>query len=266
MDKITSNSSQKTFAKNAYCLMIPHYNHHQQLALFLPKIVSTQRPCIIIDDGSDPHSLSALKKILAGLPSVYLYEHGHNRGKGAAIKTGICHARALGFTHAIQIDADGQHNIEDIPAFIALSQQHPDSIICGKPTYDNSAPKARRYGRKITDFWVMLETVSLTIKDSLCGFRVYPITISEAIFDHYYIGNRMDADTEVLVKAFWLGVDLKFIDTLVIYPEQNISHFNYLRDNLLLIRLHARLMASMLIRLPKLLLAATKRITHKSTH
>lgn len=258
--------SPKLAKKNSYCLMLPHYNHHQQLTLFLPKILSAQLPCIIIDDGSDLHSLNALKKILTDLPSVYLYEHGHNRGKGAAIKTGICHARARGFTHAIQIDADGQHNVNDIASFIRLSQQHPDSIICGKPIYDVSVPKARLYGRKVTDFWVMLETLSLRIKDSLCGFRVYPIKSTETVFDHYYIGNRMDVDTEVLVKACWLSIDLKFIDTLVIYPEKNISHFHYLRDNLLLIRLHGRLMMGMLIRLPKLLLAAVKRIPKQSTH
>jgi glycosyltransferase involved in cell wall biosynthesis len=246
--------------------MIPHYNHHQQLALFLPKILSTQLQCVIVDDGSDAHSLSAVKEILADQPSIYLYEHGHNRGKGAAIKTGICHARAQGFTHAIQIDADGQHNVNDISSFITLSQKHPHSIICGKPIYDASVPKARLYGRKITDFWVILETLSLSIKDSLCGFRIYPIKNTEAVFDHYFIGNRMDVDTEVLVKACWLGIDLKFIDTLVIYPEKNISHFNYLRDNLLLIRLHVRLMMGMLVRLPKLLLAAVQRIINKRTH
>jgi glycosyltransferase involved in cell wall biosynthesis len=266
MDKTTPDLSPELAQASSYCLMVPHYNHHQQFALFLPEILSSQLPCIIIDDGSDPHSLSSLKKTLADQTSIYLYEHGYNRGKGAAIKTGICHARAQGFTHAIQIDADGQHNVNDIPSFITLSKQHPNSIICGKPIYDVSVPKARLYGRKITDFWVMLETLSLTIKDSLCGFRVYPIKNTEAVFDHYYIGNRMDVDTEILVKACWLSFELKFIDTLVIYPEQNISHFHYLRDNLLLIRLHLRLMTGMLIRLPKLLLAAIRRATQKSAH
>lgn len=225
----------------------------------MPQLLSTGFTCIIVDDGSDEQSLAALKRIQANSPSIYLYQHGHNRGKGAAIKTGICHARALGFTHAIQIDADGQHNIDDIDAFVSVSQQYPESIICGKPVYDQSVPKARRYGRKITDFWVALETLSFKIKDSLCGFRAYPITSTEKVFDHYYIGNRMDVDTEMLVKACWLDIDLQFIDTLVIYPEHNISHFNYLRDNLLLIKLHTRLMLGMLIRSPKLIIAAVKR-------
>ena len=237
----------------SYCLLIPHYNHHHQLIRFLPKIAASGSPCVIVDDGSSEESIQLLQDALTDYPNTRLFLQRRNRGKGGAVKAGFYHARSLGFTHAIQIDADGQHNLDDLPEFIRISNENPQAIICGKPVFDASAPKARLYGRKVTDFWVALETLSLKIKDGLCGFRVYPLTESEILLDHYFISNRMDFDTEFLVKAVWLKTQLIFVKTKVIYPENNISHFNYLRDNLQLIKLHSRLMLGMLVRFPLLL-------------
>jgi glycosyltransferase involved in cell wall biosynthesis len=237
----------------SYCLLIPHYNHERQFVAFLPQLVATGLPLIVVDDGSNSDSLAQITAAINTYENVYLFKLQRNRGKGAAVKAGCTFARNLGFTHAIQIDADGQHNVADIEQFVQRSQQQPEAIICGKPVFDSSAPKARVYGRKVTDFWVALETLSLRIKDGLCGFRVYPLNAVENVVDHYFLGNRMDFDTELLVKAVWLNTGLVFIKTKVIYPEQSVSHFNYLRDNLLLIRLHSRLMLGMLVRLPILL-------------
>lgn len=236
-----------------YCLLIPHYNHERQFLAFLPHLIATGLPCVIIDDGSSPESLTQVKTAIANHAQVHCFALQRNRGKGGAVKAGLYFARSLGFTHALQIDADGQHNVADIAEFVQRSRQQPDAIICGKPVFGDDAPKARVYGRKITDFWVALETLSLRIKDGLCGFRVYPLTQIENVLDHYFLGNRMDFDTEVLVKAVWLNIELVYIKTKVIYPEQSVSHFNYLRDNLMLIRLHGRLMQGMLVRLPMLL-------------
>ncbi len=239
---------------NNYCLLLPHYNHSRQLSAFLPQLISTGLPCVIVDDGSKNNEIEFLQKSISSFPQIHLFLQRRNRGKGSAVKAGFYHARSLGFTHVIQIDADGQHDVNDLNKFIGISNEQPSAIICGKPVFDDSAPKARIYGRKVTDFWVALETLSLKIKDGLCGFRVYPLNETEQILDCYFIGNRMDFDTELLVKAVWVNVPLIFIKTKVIYPDTNISHFNYWRDNLLLIKLHSRLMFGMIIRLPMLLL------------
>ncbi|EIK46003.1 putative glycosyltransferase [Cellvibrio sp. BR] len=237
----------------SYCLLIPHYNHERQFIAFLPQLVASGLPLVIVDDGSSAESCAQVAAASATYSNVHFYALRRNRGKGGAVKAGLVFARSLGFSHALQIDADGQHNVADIEKFVQLSQQHPEAIICGKPVFDASAPKARVYGRKVTDFWVALETLSLKIKDGLCGFRVYPLAQIEQVLDHYFVGNRMDFDTELLVKAVWLNTRLIFINTQVIYPAQSVSHFNYLRDNLLLIKLHSRLMLGMLVRLPLLL-------------
>ena len=214
---------------------------------------------MIVDDGSDADSFNKVKSAVEGNPQVKLFAHKNNRGKGAAVKTGFCHARELGFSYAIQIDADGQHNVDDVERFIQQSETQPNAMICGKPVFDNSVPKVRLYGRKVTDFWVAVETVSFKIKDGLCGFRVYPLTEMERLLDHYYVGSRMNFDTDILVKSVWMDIQLVFVDTKVIYPEKSVSHFNYVRDNILLIQLHSRLLSGMLVRLPKLLWRALKK-------
>jgi len=234
----------------SYCLVVPHFNHIESFENFLPTLAALELPCIVVDDGSSQAVQNKLEALLEPYSHMYFYTHAKNRGKGAAMWTGAHMARAHGFTHMLQIDADGQHNTADVAEFINDSKAHPQAIISGAPQFDESAPKARVYGRKVTDFWVALETGCLTIKDSLCGFRIYPLNEFEQVFDRYHVGKRMDFDTDVLVKSVWQGIDVRFIDTNVIYLENSVSHFHYLQDNLRLIWLHTRLMFGMIIRLP----------------
>ncbi|MFT5136213.1 MAG: glycosyltransferase involved in cell wall biosynthesis [Arenicella sp.] len=244
---------QETSDWSDYCVLVPHYNHVAELALFLPKLERLNLACIVVDDGSEPTTKLELKSLISPLQGFHLIEHAKNRGKGAAIETGSRHARQLAFTHMLQIDADGQHDLADVPKFLHYSRAHPKQIVSGAPSFDASAPKARVYGRKVTDFWVALETLSLGVKDSLCGFRVYPLAEFERVYQKHSIGARMEFDTDVLVKSIWQGIQIHFIPTKVIYFENSVSHFHYLRDNLRLIYLHVGLMIGMLIRLPKLL-------------
>jgi len=242
----------------SYCIVVPHYNHDQAFELFLPKLAGLGLPCVVVDDGSHAQSKARLQQLLQMYPHIQLVEHHRNRGKGAAMWTGAHAARALGHTHMLQIDADGQHDTADVSRFIELSRAHPAAIISGAPQFDESAPKARVYGRKVTDFWVALETGTLKIKDSLCGFRIYPLNEFEVIFDKYHIGKRMDFDTDVMVKSVWERVDVKFIDTAVVYLENSVSHFHYWEDNWRLIWLHTRLMTGMLVRLPARFFASAR--------
>lgn len=235
-----------------YCLVIPHYNHERQFLEFLPQLVSAGVPLVVVDDGSSVQSLDAVRQAVGALRDVHVYCLNKNRGKGAAVIAGFHYARGLGYTHVVQIDADGQHCVDDLTRFISASEAQPQAIVCGKPVFDDSAPKARLYGRKVTDFWVALETLSLKIKDGLCGYRVYPLDQVEWLLDHTYIGPRMAFDTEILVKAVWHKIPLVFLPTQVTYPAQSVSHFHYVRDNWALIRLHSRLMLGMFLRAPML--------------
>ncbi len=224
-----------------YCFVVPHYNHIAQFEAFLPRLLATALPCVVVDDGSDAEQFSRLEALLPA-HNYHLLRHVTNRGKGAAFLSGCHHACQLGFSHVVQIDADGQHQPQDVTRFMQASKAAPNAILSGMPVFDSSVPKARLYGRKISLLWVALETLSFDIKDALCGFRVYPLDIVEHLTDHYHIGPRMEFDTDMLVKARWSDIAVKFLPTQVHYNEKGVSHFHYLRDNLRLIRLHVGLL------------------------
>ncbi|MBE8577299.1 glycosyltransferase family 2 protein [Vibrio sp. OPT18] len=234
------------------CFLIPCFNHGATMPAVVSSLHHFELPIIIVDDGSE----LATKQFLAPLadsPSVTLVTLEQNQGKGGAVKAGIKRAQELGFSHAIQIDADGQHDLEALPALIQASQDKPQRLISGQPVYDESVPKARLYGRYATHVWVWIETLSLTIKDSMCGFRAYPINQTQTVLSKYDVGSRMDFDIEILVRLYWEGCDIDFVETRVIYPENGISHFDALWDNVKISWMHTRLFFGMLPRAPKLI-------------
>jgi hypothetical protein len=163
------------------------------------------------------------------------------------------HARADGMTHALQIDADGQHDILDVPRFLARGAERPEALLIGQPIFDHSVPWVRLYGRKLTNFWVCVETLSFSIKDALCGFRLYPLEPSCALVDSVAFPPRMAFDSAILVRLAWRGVPIENLPTRVVYPVDGSSHFRMLLDNALLTLSHTLLVLGMLARLPALL-------------
>jgi glycosyltransferase involved in cell wall biosynthesis len=234
------------------CALIPVYNHPG----FLPTLVQTLRaqnlPVILVDDGSEESCASVIAG-LAEQEGVEMLRHPENSGKGAAIMSGLEKAREQGFSHALQVDADGQHHLPDIPKLLAAARAHPDAIVSGQPIFDKRVPKSRLYSRYITHVWVWINTLSLHIRDSMCGFRVYPVAACCALIASHDMGPRMSFDTEILVRHFWRGGAVISIPTPVAYLENGISHFRLLEDNLRLSGMHARLFFGMLLRFPLLL-------------
>ena len=229
------------------CLIIPCYNHSAPLAGVLAELHPLGLPCLLIDDGSEPGAAAALDALAEEHGAwLTLLRHDRNLGKGAAVATGLMAARALGFSHGVQIDADGQHCLADVPRLLAEAERQPDALVSGKPLYDDSVPRGRLYGRYITHVWVWIETLSFTIQDSMCGFRVYPLATSCALLDEVCLGRRMDFDTEVMVRLHWRGVPMRFVPTRVIYPEDGSSHFRLWRDNVNISWMHSRLVCRLL--------------------
>ena len=226
------------------CAVIPVYNHH----LALPRLVAALRgiglPVILVDDGSD----AVTKTALAALTGVEVLTQRENRGKGAAVLAGIALAAERGYSHALQVDADGQHDLADAAALLKLAEQHPHHLVSGAPQYDASVPKLRFYGRYLTHGLVWFETLSLTLTDSMCGFRVYPVAQTLALAARVRIGTRMDFDTEVMVRLYWAGTECLFLPTRVRYPEDGVSHFRMVKDNARMAWLHLRLGFGMLPR------------------
>jgi hypothetical protein len=175
----------------------------------------------------------------------------HNQGKGAAVMAGLREAAARHHSHAVQIDADGQHDATQISAFVQLARSQPQAVICGVPRYDASVPRSRLIGRYATHVWVWINTLSFAIRDSMCGFRVYPLAATLAVIDSERPGTRMDFDTELLVRLHWRGVPVVNKPTPVTYPQGGVSHFRLWRDNWLISCMHARLFFGMLRRAPR---------------
>jgi len=236
------------------CAVIPVYNHGEAIGAVVAAVRQHGLPCLLVDDGSEPGCAAVLDALAAAdAAGVQLLRLPQNQGKGGAMIAGLRQAARLGYSHALQIDADGQHDTGDIPAFLKLSAAQPAHLICGCPIYDESVPKARLYGRYATHIWVWINTLSLQIRDSMCGFRVYPLAPTVALIDAVNIGRRMDFDTEILVRLCWRGMRIVNQPTRVCYPSDGVSHFKVWLDNVLISRMHARLFLGMLLRAPLLL-------------
>lgn len=238
----------------SYCIVIPNYNHTVLLDELIATLTKFTLPIIMVNDASNQQATDLFRDLAIKYPSLSVIEHEVNQGKGGAVQTGLCAAFEQGYSHALQVDADGQHDLNDVEKLLIESKTYPAALISGKPIYDDSIPKHRYYARNITHFWVWVETLSFKIKDTMCGYRVYPLAATVGLIKEQKLGKRMDFDIEVMVKLFWKKVELRFIDTAVDYPEHGVSHFRALEDNILISWMHTRLFFGMLPRIPSLLL------------
>ena len=211
----------------------------------------------VVDDGSNDGSTASLQELAASDPGLHLIVLPRNSGKGAAVLAGLEAAAAAGFTHVLTMDADGQHPAALIPDFMTASQAAPAAMILGKPVFGPEAPALRVNGRKVSNGWANFETLWQGIGDSLYGFRVYPIAPLMRIMQGRRWMRRFDFDPEAVVRLCWAGVRPINKDAPVRYlsaEEGGVSHFRYLRDNILLTWMHTRLFLGFLGRLPLLLL------------
>ncbi len=230
------------------CVLVPTYDNPATIRDVVTRARQHLPHVVVVDDGSGPEARAALDAIAAeGL--AHLHRRARNGGKGAAVKDGFRVARGLGYTHALQVDADGQHAIEDIPKLLDAARARPEALVLGRPLFDESAPKARRIGREITRFWTRVEAGGPVIGDPMCGFRVYPL---DAALRAGAWGDAMDFDPEIAVRMVWDGVPVENVPTRVRYiprAEGGVSHFRMVRDNALISWMHTRLVLTKLARL-----------------
>lgn len=240
-----------------HLVLIPSYNPGPAV-LTTVQAARAQWPVVwVVDDGSNDGSTASLQELAASDPGLHLIVLPRNSGKGAAVLAGLEAAAAAGFTHVLTMDADGQHPAALIPDFMAASQAAPAAMILGKPVFGPEAPALRVNGRKVSNGWANFETLWMGIGDSLYGFRVYPIAPLMRIMQGRRWMRRFDFDPEAVVRLCWAGVRPINKDAPVRYlsaEEGGVSHFRYLRDNILLTWMHTRLFLGFLGRLPLLLL------------
>ena len=240
----------------SHLILIPSYNTGGRVLQTVWDARRIWQPVWVVVDGSTDGTLDALQALARDDPHVRVLSLPRNQGKGAAILHGLRAAEAAGFTHAMTMDADGQHPTDKIREFMAASAANPEALILGRPVFDASAPRVRVHGRKLSNWCTELETLGAGIGDSLYGFRVYPIAPLREIMERQPWMRRFDFDAEAAVRLMWRGVRPINLAAPVRYfrPEEGgVSHFCYLRDNALLTWMHTRLILEGLLRLPILL-------------
>lgn len=235
------------------CIIIPVYNHELPLPGILAGIKPHGIPLILVDDGSGEACAEVVRNLAEGESWIKYVRHPENYGKGRAVKTGLRLAAESGYTHALQMDADGQHDMGDLNKFLAAAETNPEAMIVGQPIFDESVPRSRYYGRLMTHIWVWINTLSLEIKDALCGYRVYPVQSAMGLINSVALGDRMEFDVEVLIRLCRRGIRIVSIPTRVVYPEDGISHFRLWEDNVLLSKMQARMFFTLLPCLPFLI-------------
>lgn len=220
-----------------HLVLIPSYNPGPLLDVTVQAALAGWAPVWVVCDGSTDGSADAL-------PGARVLRLPANGGKGAAVRHGAAAALAEGFTHALVMDADGQHPADRIAAFMAASLADPGAMVLGQPQFGPDAPWVRVQGRRLSNALARL-AAGIPVGDALFGFRVYPLG---PLLDVLRAGPGMlgfDFDPGALVRLAWAGVRPVMLPAPVRYPapaQGGVSHFRYARDNLLLARLHLRLL------------------------
>jgi len=231
------------------CAIVPTYDNPDTIGAVVDEVRARIADVIVVDDGSSAPGYAAVEA-LSSLHNVRVHHRTTNGGKGAAVKDGLRMAAEMKFTHAFQIDADGQHDLEDIPRFLEAARSAPWALIMGSPVFGDEAPWSRVLGRRITCFWTRIETYGRrAIHDPLCGFRIYPV--GEALRTETK-GNAMDFDPEIAVRLVWQNVPVVNLLTRVRYFDREmggVSHFRLLRDNVQISWMHTRLVTGAILRL-----------------
>jgi glycosyltransferase involved in cell wall biosynthesis len=243
-------------ASTTHVVIIPSYNPGAKVFETVRDARQYWNPVWVVIDGSTDGTAAGLHDMAAQDSALRVIELPHNQGKGAAVLHGLQLAAQAGFTHALTMDSDGQHPADCIPAFMAASAQQPQAMILGVPVFDASAPTLRVKGRQVSNWWANLETLWAGIGDSLFGFRVYPIAPLCQVMRRQPWMRHFDFDPEAAVRLCWSGVKPVNLLARVRYlraDEGGVSHFRYLRDNVLLTWMHTRLFIGFVLRLPVLL-------------
>jgi len=235
---------------STHLVLMPTYNTGPRLREVVAEVLCHWRHVMVVVDGSTDGSEAAVIELAKSEPALTVLVLSRNSGKGAAVLAGARAAQASGFTHALVMDADGQHPAASIHEFMHASDRQPQAMVLGRPIFPANIPAVRRQGRKLSIWLVRLEALGAGIPDPLFGFRVFPLAPLLAVLGPRRGGRRYDFDTEAAVRLYWAGVPSRSLAAPVRYfsrAEGGVTHFRYGRDNVTQVWLHIRLLAELLL-------------------
>lgn len=237
-----------------YGFVVPVYNHGSTLEFVVKQLSEYGFPIIVVDDGNNEVNKKFISEVEQKYSKVVVVTRKKNGGKGKAMNDGVRKAYEMGLSHILQIDSDGQHDAGRIGHFLEVSKSNPEAVICGYPEYDENAPAKRVNGRKIANAWIHLVTLSNEIKDSMIGFRVYPVEPYYKLISGFaFIDGRMGYDIDILVRFSWKGIKIISESVKISYPIDGVSNFRMVRDNIRISLTYAKLVIGMIVRLPILI-------------
>jgi glycosyltransferase involved in cell wall biosynthesis len=208
-----------------YCVIIPVYNSENHIANVIENVLQYADNLLVVNDGSTDGTLDILTRHCGLL----IVSYPKNRGKGYALKRSFKKALELGFTHAVTMDADGQHLAQDIEILQQKSMENPDALIIGSRKFDNpNMPEGNRFANNFSNFWFKIQT-GISLPDTQTGFRIYPL---HKMGKMRSLTNRYEAELELLVRCAWKNIKLVPQPINVFYPPENerISHFRKGKD------------------------------------
>lgn len=244
------------------CLLIPIYDHKEEIRGVLDALAGYGLHCFVIDDGSDSETCCVLDAAEEEHAWVEVFHRDRNGGRGAALATGYRLALERGFSHTIQLDADGQHDAADVPRFIDMIRKNPDALVLGTPVFDDTVPKGRLYGRQLSRAMVWAATLSFDVSDPLCGFRGVPLAATVKLLNEARLGDRMEFDPNLVIRLHWAGVPIRNLSTRVVYNPGGLSHFDMIGDNVRMSGVYTAALFGMLMRSPRWILQRIDHGTH----
>ncbi len=212
-------------ATSRICLIIPTYNNERTLSGVIEKALDYCPDLIIVNDGSTDRTSEILE---LHSDKIDLISFEKNKGKGAALRSGLQLAIKKGFHYAISIDSDGQHLAEDLPQFFAAIRDYNGDLVLGaRDLLAEGAPKKSSFGNRFSNFWFWIET-GIKLPDTQTGFRAYPLI---SLKNTRFYTNKFEFEIEVLVRSAWKGINIVSIPVRSIYDqEERVSHFRPFTD------------------------------------
>ncbi len=235
---------ENNFKSDLIWCVIPVYNNCRTVKTVADECSLYLNNIIVVDDGSTDADIT---EMFSGT-TVKVIRHKKNKGKGKAIISAMKYITEHGGLFMITIDADGQHYPEDLKKFIPLLQDDETSIVVGCRNFNvKNIPGSSRFGRKFASFWLRMET-GISISDCQSGFRAYPLKYISKI---KLYGSHYDFEAEVLARAVWAGLKLKTVDIDVWYPkpQERVSSFKPITDNVRISLMHTRLIGRRILQL-----------------
>lgn len=216
---------QNQFNELHCCVIIPTYNNASTIVAVISSVLTFTSNVIVVNDGSNDGTF----EILQSVRGIALVSYDKNKGKGYALQQGFAFAYQHGYSHAITIDADGQHYPSDLHLFLEALSENPDALFTGVRTLKGThIPANSSFANKFSNFWFQFIT-NQTLPDTQCGYRLYPLKVLNEI--HFY-STKYEFELEVMVRAAWKQTEIIPIPVNVFYPkpEERVTHFRPFTD------------------------------------